>query len=67
FGSSVKSVSFYGQSAAALSGGKVYFYSSKTGAAAGTANAGSDAKAVALRDESSAYVMGVSEIRLVKY
>lgn len=65
FTSTVKSVSFYGQNTAALTGGKVYFYSAASAASIGTSDAGSDAKAVALRNENSAYVLGVSEIRLV--
>ena len=65
FSSAVKSVSFFGQNTAALSGGKVYFYSSATAAQSGTSDAGSDAKAIALRSENSAYILGVSEIRLV--
>lgn len=60
-----ESVSIYGQSFAALSGGKISFFSLSGSSDARTADAGSDARAVALRDESSAYVLGVSEIRLV--
>lgn len=60
------SVSLYGDTAAALSDGKAVFYSISTGAAKGTADAGSDARAVALRDETSAYILGVSEIRMVR-
>ncbi len=62
----VKSVSLFGDTAAALGRGKVYFYSAATGSAMGSCNAGSDAKAIALCDESSVYILGVSEVRLAK-
>lgn len=62
--SEVKSVSFYGQNAAALYGGKIYYYSAASGAQMGTSDAGSDAKAIAMRNENSVYILGVSEIRL---
>ena len=59
------SVSVFGDTAAALSGGKALFYSLSSGAAEGSKDAGTGARAVALKDESSAYVLGVSEIRLI--
>lgn len=62
----VESVSLYGQSVAALSGGKIFFYHPSSGASGlQSAQAGTNARAVALKDESTAYVLGVSEIRLV--
>ncbi|MCY1713772.1 DUF5711 family protein [Caproiciproducens galactitolivorans] len=57
------SVSLYGDAAAVLSQGKVLFYSAATGSPAGSCSAGSDARAIALRDETSVYILGVSEIR----
>ena len=61
----VRSVSLYGDTVAALAGGTVYAYSAVGGGAVGTADAGSDATAVALGSESSAYVLGISELRSV--
>lgn len=62
----VLSVSLYGQTAAALADGEAYFCSlSSAGQAVKKVQAGSDAKAVALRDENSAYLLGISEIRLL--
>ncbi len=60
---SIKSVSLYGDTVAALADGQVYFYSVTTGGSMGSCSAGSDAKAIGLRDESSVYILGVSEIR----
>ncbi|MFU0832748.1 MAG: DUF5050 domain-containing protein [Oscillospiraceae bacterium] len=59
------SVSAFGSAAAALCDSNIYFYTSSPAASAGTVAAGGDAKAIALRDETSAYVLGVSEIRMV--
>ncbi len=64
FKQNVKSVSLYGDTVAALTDGRVYFYSATTGISSGSCDAGSDAKAIALHDESSVYILGVSEIRL---
>lgn len=61
----IRSVSAFGGAAAALCDGKAYFYTASPAGASGSCDAGSDARAVALRDESSAYILGVSEIRLV--
>ena len=58
-----ESVSLYGDAVAALVDGKVQIYSTTSGEPFGSCNAGNDAKAVALRDESSVYILGVSEIR----
>ncbi len=66
-GGSVRSVSLYGQTAAALADGEAYFCSlSSPGQAAKKLESGSDAKAVALRDETSAYLLGISEIRILE-
>lgn len=62
----IQSVSLLGQTAAALSDGKLYFQSLSSAADSGSVkDAGSDASAVALKDEGSAYVLGISEIRFV--
>ncbi len=61
----IRSVSAFGSAVAALCGPKVYFYTSSPAGSAGNRDAGSDAKAVAIRDETSAYVLGVSEVRMV--
>lgn len=63
FEKQVAAVSLFGQTLAALSGGKVTFYPAS--GPAKTADAGSDARALTLCDESSAYVLGVSEIRRI--
>ena len=62
----VKSVSLYGDAVAALAGDKIYNYSISAGRSLGTGDAGSDARAIALKDESSAYILGVSEVRLAE-
>lgn len=62
----VRSVSIYGDTVTALADGKLYAYSAADGAAVGTADAGSDAKAVAQSTESRAYVLGISELRSVE-
>lgn len=62
----IRSVSQFGGTAAALCGDRAYFYTVSPAGPAGDLDAGSDAKAIALRDESSAYLLGVSEIRLVR-
>lgn len=61
----IRSVSVFGSAAAALCGSKVCFYTTSPAGPAGTCDAGDDAKAIALRDETSAYLLGVSEIRTV--
>ena len=66
FSEKIRSVSLFGQTAAALSDGRAYFASlSSPSAAARECDAGSDSCAVALKDESSAYILGISEVRLV--
>ena len=59
----VKSVSLYGDTVAALAGGRVYFYSTSPDAAQGDCAAGGGAKAIALGGETSVYILGVSEVR----
>ena len=59
------SVSISGNTVAVLGGGNLSGYSISDGSLTGQAQAGSDSIAVAMRDESSAYILGVSEIRLV--
>lgn len=66
FSEKIRSVSLFGQTAAALSDGKVYFSTLSTASGSAHAcDAGSDSCAVALKDESSAYVLGISEVRLL--
>lgn len=59
----LKSVSIFGNTVAVLGGGEVRAYSIAEGTALSTAEAGSDSRAVALLDESNAYVLAMSEIR----
>ena len=58
-------VSVYGNTAAVLAGGTVTAYSIADGAAFASADAGADAVALTLANESSAYILGVSEVRMV--
>lgn len=60
----IESVSLFGETVAVLSGGIVQGYTVTTGIASGSCGAGNDAKAVALHDESSVYILGVNEVRL---
>lgn len=62
----IQSVSLFGETVAALQGGTVDFYSLTNQSLQGTCNAGADAKAIALQDESSVYILGVSEVRYGK-
>jgi hypothetical protein len=64
FAQPVESLSLYADAMAVLSQGQVHFYSATAGTLTGTCDAGSDARAIALHDETSAYILGVSEIRL---
>lgn len=61
----ILSVSLSGKTAAALTDGKLHFCSLSSSDAPGESDAGGDACAVALKDENSAYVLGISEVRLV--
>ncbi len=63
----IKSVALYGDTAAALAGNKVYAYSAASGRNIGSCDAGSDAAAIALHNEGSAFILGVSEIRLASF
>lgn len=60
---SVKSLSLYGETLAVLAGSKVEAYSSGTGEAVGSCDAGGDARAIALGNETTVYLLGVSEVR----
>lgn len=60
----VSSVSLFGGTMAALCEGKVQAFSAAGGTAVGACSAGDDARAIALRSESQAYILGVSEVRL---
>ena len=55
----------YGNTAAVLADGTVYAYSIADGVLIAQAEAGDDAVSLALANESSAYILGVSEIRTV--
>jgi DNA-binding beta-propeller fold protein YncE len=61
----ILSVSLTGNTASALTKGKLYFCSLSSSDAPSDSDAGSDARAVALKDENTAYVLGISEVRLV--
>jgi hypothetical protein len=62
----IKSVSLFGETAAALQGSTVNFYSLTDQSLQGSCNAGADAKAITLQDESSVYILGISEVRYGK-
>lgn len=62
----IESISVYGGSVGLLVGEEALFYDYSTGALLGRAQAGGDAKALALLSESAAYVLGVSEVRAVR-
>lgn len=61
----VAALSVYGGSVAVLTGHELVAYDASTGQELARADAGSDAKSLALASESTAYVLGVSEIRKV--
>lgn len=61
----IMSVSLYGDTVAFLSSGTVYSYSINAQTIIAQEDAGTDAKVIALSDESSAYVLGVTEIRKI--
>nr|WP_319489967.1 DUF5711 family protein [uncultured Caproiciproducens sp.] len=65
FTQSISSLSLYADTMAVLSQGQVHFYSATAGSSAGSCDAGNDARAIVLHDETSVYILGVSEIRLV--
>ncbi len=62
----IEAISVYGGSVGVLMNGQAVFYDFYTGAELGRADAGGDAKALALSSESACYVLGVSEVRSIK-
>ena len=64
-GQNAGGVSLYGDTAAVLLADEtIRAYTASGGALKGTCGAGKDARALTLRDESSVYILGFSEIRL---
>ncbi|WP_283610014.1 DUF5711 family protein [Faecalispora anaeroviscerum] len=64
-GQKAESISLYGDTAAVLlSDETIHAYTASGGAQKGACSGGKDARALTLRDESSVYVLGFSEIRL---
>ena len=61
----VTSISSFSGTTAVLTGTAIRFYDSTTGQQMGTADAGKDVKAIALANESTAYLLGISQIRIV--
>lgn len=61
----IEAISAYGGSVGLLLGGEAVFYDYSTGKELGRADAGGDARTLALYSESGAYVLGVSEVRAV--
>jgi len=61
----VTSISSFAGTTALLTGDTILFYDSTTGQQMGTADAGKDIKAIALANESSVYLLGISQIRSV--
>lgn len=62
----IEAISTYGGSAGLLVGDEAIFYDYSTGTELGRAQAGGDAKSLALFSESGAYVLGVSEVRAIR-
>lgn len=62
----VESISVYGGTVALLAGGEAVFCDYSTGQELARADAGADAKSLALSNESHAYVLGVSEVRTIE-
>ena len=62
----IESISVYGGTVGLLIGSDALFYDYSSGSELGRADAGGDARALALSSESTAYVLGVSEVRTVK-
>lgn len=58
----ITSISSYSDSICALSRDKIYRYT-KDGTKTGEGNAGTDAKAIAMQNQNSVYILGISEIR----
>ena len=63
----VQALAVSGGSVGALVDQELILYDSTTGKELARENAGGDAKSVALANESTAYVLGVSEIRKVQF
>lgn len=67
-GQSADSVSLYGDTAAVLlADNEIRAYSASGGVEKGVCDSGEDARAIALRDESSVYILGFSEIRMARF
>lgn len=64
---SIDAVSLYRDTVATLTNDTITGYSASSGNAFSTANAGSDARGIALADEAHIYVLGVSQVRLSKF
>lgn len=62
-----KSLSLFGDTAAALAGGQATAYSVSAAAEISARDVGQDAAGIALCDESSAYILGISELRMVSF
>ncbi len=65
FAQRISALSVSGSTVGVLAGNEVIFSDYTTGTELGRCAAGSDARSVALKNESSAYVLGVSEVRTV--
>jgi hypothetical protein len=63
----VQALAVSGGSVGALVGQELILYDSSTGKELARGDAGGDAKSIALANESTAYVLGVSEIRKVQF
>lgn len=61
----IVALSSFGSTVGALTESTAVFYDGSTGEELGRAEAGSDAKSIAMMNEKTAYVLGVSEIRTV--
>lgn len=62
----IVSVSTYGGTVGTLSGSSISFYDYSTGSLLGVTDSGSDAKSIALSNEKTAYILGVSEVRITQ-
>ncbi len=62
----IEAISVSGGTAGLLAGGEAVFLDYYTGAELGRADAGADAKNLALSSERKAYILGVSEVRVVE-
>ena len=63
----IDAVSLYGDTAVILTGTTIKGYSASSGNSFSTAEAGSDARGIALADEATVYVLGVSQIRQARF